>query len=72
MSFKKMVDKYNSFSLETLTEIMEQLSLNSKDKRKIIIHTIDERDGVWKNYIETIQFDREMKKLVNKKIKNKL
>jgi hypothetical protein len=67
-----MVDKYNSFSLETLTEIMEQLSLNSKDKRKIIIHTIDESDGVCKNYIETIQFDREMKKLVNKKIKNKL
>lgn len=59
-----MVNKYNTFTLEVLKDIIEQLSLNSKDKRKIVMFTVDERDGVWKDYTETIQFDKQMKEIV--------
>ena len=65
-----MEKKYNNITEKDIQDILDTLHVQQNKDRKFVCFTVDKKDGVFKNLIETQQFDEAIKREVNKFLDN--
>jgi len=60
-----MYKTYNNMTEKDIQDIIDSLRVKPEGKR-MVAYCVDERDGVWKNFEDTKQFNDKLKELVNK------